>query len=111
MARRAGGRPIDVVTMFKVLVLEALYSLSDDQPEFQIKDRLSFMRFLGLGLGDDVRDAKTIWLFRERLVRAGRDRKSVCLPASTTILKRPAIWPWAGKSWTQRSWPHRSSAT
>jgi hypothetical protein len=57
--------------IFKVLVLQALYSLSDDQAEFQIQDRLSFMRFLGLGLGDKVPDAKTIWLFREHLVRAG----------------------------------------
>ena len=56
--------------MFKFLVLQALYSLSDDAAEFQVRDRLSFMRFLGLGLGDRVPDAKTIWLFREQLVRA-----------------------------------------
>ena len=56
--------------MFKFLVLQALYSLSDDAAEFQVRDRLSFMRFLGLGLGHRVRDAKTIWLFREQLVRA-----------------------------------------
>ncbi|PJK27361.1 IS5/IS1182 family transposase [Minwuia thermotolerans] len=43
---------------------------SDDQTEFQVRDRLSFMRFLGLGLHDRVPDAKTIWLFRELLVRA-----------------------------------------
>ncbi|MER8970662.1 IS5 family transposase [Mesorhizobium sp. M0808] len=66
-----GGRPpFDAVMMFKVLVLQALYSLSDDQAEFQIHDRLSFMRFLGLGLGDKVPDAKTIWLFREHLTQA-----------------------------------------
>ena len=70
--RSRGGRPpYDAVLMFKVLVLQALYSLSDDAAEFQIRDRLSFMRFLGLGLGDRVPDAKTIWLFREQLVRAG----------------------------------------
>lgn len=67
-----GGRPpYDAVMMFKILVLQALYSLSDDQAEFQVQDRLSFMRFLGLGLGDTVPDAKTIWLFREHLVQAG----------------------------------------
>ena len=67
-----GGRPpYDAVMMFKIMVLQALYSLSDDQAEFQIQDRLSFMRFLGLGLGDTVPDAKTIWLFREHLVQAG----------------------------------------
>jgi IS5 family transposase len=57
--------------MFKILVLQALYDLSDDQAEFVINDRLSFMRFLGLGLGDKVPDAKTIWLFREHLSQAG----------------------------------------
>jgi len=67
-----GGRPAyDPVVMFKVLVLQALYNLSDDQAEFQIQDRLSFMRFLGLGLSGKVPDAKTIWLFREHLARAG----------------------------------------
>jgi transposase, IS5 family len=66
-----GGRPpFDPVMMFKVLVLQALYDLSDDQAEFVINDRLSFLRFLGLGLGDKVPDAKTIWLFREHLVQA-----------------------------------------
>jgi IS5 family transposase len=67
-----GGRPpFDSLLMFKIMVLQALYSLSDDQAEFQIQDRLSFMRFLGLGLGDRVPDAKTIWLFREHLTQAG----------------------------------------
>jgi IS5 family transposase len=66
-----GGRPpYDAVLMVKIMVLQALYSLSDDQAEFQIQDRLSFMRFLGLGLGDRVPDAKTIWLFREHLTQA-----------------------------------------
>ena len=66
-----GGRPpYDVVLMFKIMVLQALYNLSDEQAEFQIQDRLSFMRFVGLGLGDRVPDAKTIWLFREHLTQA-----------------------------------------
>lgn len=55
--------------MFKILVHQALYNLSDDQAEFVIQDRLSFMRFLGLSLSQKVPDAKTIWLFRESLVR------------------------------------------
>ncbi len=67
----AGRKPFDVVLMFKVLILQSLYNLSDEQTEFQIRDRLSFMRFLGLSLGDDVPDAKTIWLFREQLSEAG----------------------------------------
>ena len=63
----AGARPIDVVLMFKLLVLQQLHNLSDDRIEYQIRDRLSFMRFLGLQLEDRVPDAKTVWLFRERL--------------------------------------------
>jgi IS5 family transposase len=63
----AGRQPFDVVLMFKILVIQSLYNLCDDQLEFHIRDRLSFMRFLGLSLGDTVPDAKTIWLFREQL--------------------------------------------
>ena len=67
-----GGRPpYDPVLMFKILVIQAQNGLSDDKTEFLINDRLSFMRFLGLGLNDRVPDAKTIWMFRERLTRAG----------------------------------------
>jgi transposase, IS5 family len=51
--------------------LQTLYTLSDDQTESQLKDRLSFMRFVGLALHDPVPDAKTIWLYREQLARAG----------------------------------------
>ena len=70
--RAKGGRPpYDAVLMFKVLVLQTLYTLSDDQAEYQIRDRLSFMRFVGLALHDVIPDAKTIWLYREQLVRAG----------------------------------------
>jgi len=70
-SRGKGGRPpFDPVLMFKVLVLQALYSLGDEATEFQIKDRLSFQRFLGLGLDGTVPDATTVWLFRERLVKA-----------------------------------------
>jgi IS5 family transposase len=59
--------------MFKVLVLQASHSLSDERTEYLIKDRLSFMRFLGLGLSDPVPDANTIWTFREALTRAQMD--------------------------------------
>ena len=69
--RTRGGRPpYDPVMMFKVLVLQSLYNLSDDESEFMIRDRLSFMRFLGLGVNDPVPDATTIWLFREHLTEA-----------------------------------------
>ena len=70
--RVKGGRPpYDAVLMFKVLVLQTLDTLADDQTEDQLKDRLSFMRFVGLALEDRVPDAKTIWLYREQLTRAG----------------------------------------
>ena len=67
----AGRKPYDAILKFKVLVLQSLYNLSDEQTEFMIRDRLSFMRFLDLGLEDPVPDATTIWLFREALVEAG----------------------------------------
>lgn len=63
----AGRRPYDVILMFKILILQSLYNLADDAIEFQILDRLSFMRFLGLGLESKVPDAKSIWLFRDQL--------------------------------------------
>ncbi|MBI9018750.1 MAG: IS5 family transposase [Phycisphaerae bacterium] len=66
----AGRKPFDSILMFKILILQSLYNLSDDQTEFQIRDRLSFMRFLNLNLHDRVPDAKTIWLFREQLTEA-----------------------------------------
>ncbi len=67
-----GGRPpFDPVMMFKILVIQAANNLSDERTEFLINDRLSFMRFLGLNLSDRVPDARTIWLFREKLTRAG----------------------------------------
>ena len=67
-----GGRPpIDPVLMFKVLVIQTIKTLSDERTEYLINDRLSFMRFLGPGLSDRAPDVKTIWLFRERLTKAG----------------------------------------
>jgi len=71
-----GGRPpYDYVMMFKILILQRYYNISDDQVEYQICDRLSFMRFLGLQLFDDVPDSKTIWNFRERMTNQGAVEK------------------------------------
>jgi IS5 family transposase len=64
-----GARPYDYVLMFKIMILQRYYNISDDTMEFSIPDRLSFMRFLGLTLADKVPDAKTIWRFREQLVK------------------------------------------
>lgn len=68
---KAGRPPYDSILLFKIIILQRLYNLSDDQTEFQINDRMSFMRFLGLGLDDKVPDAKTIWLFKDTLTKAG----------------------------------------
>jgi IS5 family transposase len=66
-----GGRPpYDRVLLFKILILQRLYNISDEQIEYQINDRLSFMRFLELELCDDVPDSRTIWLFKENLSKA-----------------------------------------
>jgi IS5 family transposase len=74
--RNKGGRPAyDYVLMFKILILQRYYNLSDDTIEYAILDRLSFMRFLGLGINDPVPDAKTIWLFRDKLASQGMVEK------------------------------------
>ena len=67
-----GGRPpFDILMMFKIQLLQGIYNLSDDQMEYQITDRRSFMRFLGLKTSDKVPDSKTIWHFRETLIEKG----------------------------------------
>lgn len=66
------GRPrTDNILMFKILILKKLYALSDDAVEYHIRDRLSFMRFLGLSLHSKIPDAKTVWLFANTLAQAG----------------------------------------
>ena len=71
-----GGRPpFDRLMMFKILILQRYYNLSDEQTEFQIKDRLSFMQFLELQIGDTVPDEKTVWLFKENLKEKGLSKK------------------------------------
>ncbi len=67
----AGAKPYDVVMMFKIIILQRYYNISDDQTEYQIHDRTSFKDFLGLSSGDKVPDSRTIWLFRERLTEKG----------------------------------------
>ena len=65
---KGGRRPFDYVMMFKILILQRYYNLSDDQVEFQINDRMSFMRFLNLTISDDIPDSKTVWNFRQQIV-------------------------------------------
>ena len=81
----AGRKPFDAIIMFKIMILHSLYNLSDDQLEFQIRDRISFMRFLGLNLGDTVPDAKTIWLFREQLTEAKIIKKLIAVQDNLNI--------------------------
>lgn len=68
---KAGRKPIDVIVMFRMLVLQSLYNLSDEQVEYQVRDRLSFTRFLQLGIEDSIPDGTTLWLFREALAKTG----------------------------------------
>ena len=71
-SRAKGGRPpYPTVLMVKVLVLQQLYNLADDALEYQLLDRRSFLQFLDLTESSSIPDAKTIWLFRDRLAQAG----------------------------------------
>jgi len=65
----AGRKPLNVILKFKLLLLQGFYNISDAGLEYQVNDRLSFMKFLKLGLEDAVADATTVWQFREDLTR------------------------------------------
>jgi IS5 family transposase len=68
-----GGRPnCDVILMFKILILQRWYGLSDLEVERQMADRISFMAFLGFP--DPFPDSRTIWLFKERMGKTGKDQ-------------------------------------
>ena len=70
-AKGPGGRPPhDRLKMFKTLVGQRFYHLSDEQTEYQVSDRLSFQQFIGWPLADKAPDANTIWDFREALIAA-----------------------------------------
>ena len=67
-----GGRPpFDPVAMFKILIVQAQHNLSDARMEYMIRDRLSWMRFLGFALGDRTPDENTIRHFRNRMTETG----------------------------------------
>jgi IS5 family transposase len=67
----AGRKRIDPLILFKMLILQQLFNLSDNELEFQVNDRRSFEEFIGLGLMDSIPDATTVAFFRERLRKAG----------------------------------------
>lgn len=71
----AGAKPYDYVLMFKIIILQRLYNLSDEQMEFQLNDRLSFKRFTGLEFSHKVPDTNTIWTFKEKLKENDNERK------------------------------------
>ena len=66
----AGRKRIDPLILFKMLVLQQLFNLSDEEVEFQVNDRRSFEEFVGLGVMNDIPDATTVAFFRERLRKA-----------------------------------------
>lgn len=89
--RSQGGRPsFDYLMMFKILILQRYYNLSDDSTEYAILDRLSFMRFLGLTISDTVPDAKTIWNFKNELSKGKVVEKLFSL-LDKTLTKRGVI--------------------
>jgi IS5 family transposase len=71
--RSNAGRPVTFppLLMLRVLILQSLYNLADAQTEFQIRDRFTFLRFLGLTPEGRIPDEKTIWLFRESVKARG----------------------------------------
>jgi IS5 family transposase len=89
--RSQGGRPsFDCLMMFKILILQRYYNLSDDNTEYAILDRLSFMRFLGLTISDTVPDAKTIWNYKNELAKSNLIEKLFSL-LDKTLDKRGVI--------------------
>src|SRR5260370_32058085 len=91
----AGRKPIDVIVMFRMLVLQSLYNLSDEQIEYQVRDRLSFTRFVRLGIEDSIPDGTTLWLFRETLAKAGLIEK---------LFELASIWKRRATSLAAASW-------
>jgi transposase, IS5 family len=70
--RERGGRPpFPTEVMVRILLIQQLFNLSDEQMEFQLLDRLSFQRFAGLRDSSQIPDRTTIWAFKERLIKAG----------------------------------------
>ena len=92
----AGRKPLDVILMFKALIIQRLFNLSDEQLEYQITDRLSFTRFLGLHIGETIPDYTSFWGFREALVEKDLERQlfnqfSAKLEAEGVFAKKGSI--------------------
>jgi len=91
----SGPKPYDPVLMFKILILQRYYNLSDSQIEYQILDRLTFCRFLGLTLNDKVPDEKTVWDFRNKLIQKGLEKE--LFAKFTSLLERHGLIAHEGK--------------
>lgn len=89
--RKGGKPPFDPVLMFKVLVLQKFHGLSDDATEEQIFDRTSFKNFLGLRIGDESPDAKTLWDFKQRIEADGREGGRKLFEAFGQVLEGKGI--------------------
>jgi transposase, IS5 family len=91
-----GGRPpFDPVSMFKALILQTQHNLSDARMEFMIRDRLSWMRFLGFDLGGPTPDENTIRLFRDKLTTSGALKR--VMKAFDWQLRKKGYIPMAGQ--------------
>ena len=91
----AGPKPYDPLLMFKILILQRYYNLSDSQIEYQILDRLTFCRFLGLSINDKVPDEKTVWNFRDKLIKKGFEKE--LFEKFTTLLESHGLIAHQGK--------------
>jgi transposase, IS5 family len=72
VSHQYGPNRFDLVLLFKVLILQKWYDLSDPEAEAQISDRISFRAFLGLSLKDDIPDETTLCRFRNDLMKSGQ---------------------------------------
>lgn len=88
---KGGKPPFDPVLMFKVLVLQKFHGLSDDATEEQIFDRTSFKNFLGLRIGDEIPDAKTLWDFKQRIEADGREGSQRLFAAFGEVLEGKGV--------------------
>ncbi len=91
----AGPKPYDPLLMFKILILQRYYNLSDSQIEYQILDRLTFCRFLGLSMNDKVPDEKTVWDFRDKIINKGLEKE--LFEKFTTLLESHGLIAHEGK--------------
>jgi len=88
---KGGNRPFDPLLMFKILIIQFYYGLSDEATEIQIGDRISFQCFLDLQMGDDIPDANTIWDFKELIEKDGRDGSNKLFAKFHEILNQQGL--------------------